>query len=73
MDRSETGITDTGESPDPVNRKTRRMASGWQADSRQRIGDGDLGGLGSRTGQQRPGQNFTPPAASAKKRRKGMR
>jgi hypothetical protein len=64
--KNETGITDTGEQPDPVNRKVRRTTSGWQSDTRAAIGDGMFPSDGTRRGQQRP-------VAMSNRRRRGAR
>ena len=53
MAKSETGITDTGEQPDPVNRKVRRTTSGWMSDTRAAIADGTFTSYGARKGLNR--------------------
>ena len=65
--KHETGITDTGEQENPLNRKVRRAAYGWQNDPQVAIGDGQfryngvrngrggsLAGLGSQRSTNRP-------------------
>lgn len=52
MPKDETGITDTGEQPDPVNRKVRRTTSSWASDSRAAYGDGQFTSDGVRAVQR---------------------
>lgn len=70
MPKSETGITDTGEQPDPLNRKSRRTASAWNADQQAQVGDGQVDLAGARANATNYGRPVMAPAA---RRRKGMR
>ena len=68
MPKQETGITDTGEQEEPLNRKVRRRATGWQQDRQAQIGDGEFAQQGVRRASL--GAPMMLPAA---RRRRGMR
>lgn len=48
MAKNETGISDTGEKPNPLNQKVRRTSDGWQRDEQAAIGDGRFRMSGTR-------------------------
>ena len=55
MPKQETGITDTGEQANPLNRKVRRVAFSWQNAPGAKMGDGTFGSDGTRKGLNRIG------------------
>ncbi len=70
MPKQETGITDTGESENPLARKTRRTAVPWTADAQAATGDG----LVTPDGARRLATNYGRPVMSpALRRRRGLR
>ena len=70
MPKIETGITDTGEQENPLNRKARRTTVAWDADQQAASGDGLVEPVGAR----RTGTNYGRPVMGyAARRRKGMR
>lgn len=70
MGKNETGITDTGEQEDPLNRKVRRATGSWQNDAQAKSGDGVF----AQDGQRSVATNYGRPALlPAARRRRGMR
>lgn len=71
MAKQETGITDTGESTNPLNRKVRRDAAGaGGADAQSMMGDGIYAQHGLRSAATNMGR---PAMTPMQRRRKGMR
>lgn len=68
MPKQETGITDTGESEDPLNLKRRRASYGHQQDAQAAMGDGDFAMQGQR--RNTLGKPLMLPLV---RRRRGMR
>lgn len=70
MPKAETGITDTGESENPLALKQRRTAVGHAEDMQAHMGDGMFEPVGAR----KTATNFGRPVmGTAARRRKGMR
>ena len=70
MPKNETGITDTGESENPLAQKRRRTATGWQNDQQAEMGDGKYEVSGARKIATNYGH---PPMMPAARKRMGMR
>ena len=70
MGKNETGITDTGESENPMNLKRRRTTGSWEGDAQSEMGDGKFEVSGAR----KIATNFGKPAMlPAARKRLGMR
>lgn len=70
MPKNETGITDTGESENPLNLKRRRTTGSWQDDAQAEMGDGKYEVSGARKTATNYGRPAMLPAA---RKRLGMR
>ena len=70
MPKNETGISDTGESENPLNLKQRRTAYGHADDPQAAMGDGTFKADGFRKTSTNYGRPIMGPAM---RRRRGMR